>query len=140
MPTVRLRAPLSELAGGKRELELDGSTVGEVLQALGGVRWPTFNGVIGTEWKPTVAGLLLFGTRQALRRCFPTTRVEYIRVPGREWVPDPDRRFDTVELRDSLFWLMRRAEAAVLEDLPKACSGSARAICSAPTRPSSRSA
>jgi len=31
---VRLRAPLSELAGGKRELELDGSTVAEVLQAL----------------------------------------------------------------------------------------------------------
>jgi len=31
---VRLRAPLSELAGGRRELELDGSTVGEVLQAL----------------------------------------------------------------------------------------------------------
>ena len=34
MAVVRLRAPLSELAGGKRELELDGSTVGEVLQAL----------------------------------------------------------------------------------------------------------
>ena len=34
MPVVRLRAPLSELAGGKRELELDGSTVAEVLQAL----------------------------------------------------------------------------------------------------------
>ena len=34
MPVVRLRAPLSELAGGKRELELDGATVGEVLQAL----------------------------------------------------------------------------------------------------------
>jgi molybdopterin converting factor small subunit len=31
---VRLRAPLSELAGGKRELELDGATVAEVLQAL----------------------------------------------------------------------------------------------------------
>jgi molybdopterin converting factor small subunit len=31
---VRLRAPLSELAGGKRELELDGATVGEVLKAL----------------------------------------------------------------------------------------------------------
>ena len=31
MAVVRLRAPLSELAGGKRELELDGSTVGEVL-------------------------------------------------------------------------------------------------------------
>jgi sulfur-carrier protein len=34
MPVVRLRAPLSELAGGKRELELAGATVAEVLQAL----------------------------------------------------------------------------------------------------------
>ena len=34
MPVVRLRAPLSELAGGKRELELEGATVGEVLKAL----------------------------------------------------------------------------------------------------------
>jgi molybdopterin synthase sulfur carrier subunit len=34
VPVVRLRAPLSELAGGKRELELEGATVGEVLQAL----------------------------------------------------------------------------------------------------------
>jgi molybdopterin synthase sulfur carrier subunit len=31
---VRLRAPLSELAGGRRELELDGATVAEVLRAL----------------------------------------------------------------------------------------------------------
>ncbi len=34
MATVRLRAPLSELAGGRRELELDGATVAEVLRAL----------------------------------------------------------------------------------------------------------
>ena len=34
MAVVRLRAPLSELAGGRRELELDGATVGEVLEAL----------------------------------------------------------------------------------------------------------
>jgi hypothetical protein len=25
----------------------------------------------------------------ALRRCFPMMRVDYIRVPGREWVPQP---------------------------------------------------
>ena len=31
---MRLRAPLSELAGGRRELELEGATVAEVLQAL----------------------------------------------------------------------------------------------------------
>jgi molybdopterin synthase sulfur carrier subunit len=34
MAVVRLRAPLSELAGGRRELELDGATVREVLCAL----------------------------------------------------------------------------------------------------------
>ena len=47
------------------------------------------------------------------------TRVDYIRVPGREWVPHPDRRFDTVELRAPLFTLLRRTQAAVLDDLPK---------------------
>ena len=69
--------------------------------------------------QPTVAGVILFGTPQALRRCFPMTRVDYIRVPGREWIPDPERRFDSVELRDPLFRLIRRALAAVLDDLPK---------------------
>ena len=34
MATVRLRAPLSELAGGKGELELEGATVAEALRAL----------------------------------------------------------------------------------------------------------
>jgi molybdopterin converting factor small subunit len=34
MPVVRLRAPLSELAGGKRELRIEGTTVGDVLRAL----------------------------------------------------------------------------------------------------------
>ena len=34
MATVRLRAPLSELAGGRRELQVEGSTVREVLSAL----------------------------------------------------------------------------------------------------------
>lgn len=85
----------------------------ELLQALGGIRRDQKG-----EWKPTVAGVMLFGKPTALRRCFPMTRVDYIRVPGREWVPDPDRRFDTVELRDPLFRLIRRAQAAVLDDLP----------------------
>jgi sulfur-carrier protein len=34
MAVVRLRAPLSELAGGKRELEVEGATVGDVLRSL----------------------------------------------------------------------------------------------------------
>ena len=63
---------------------------------------------------------MLFGKPVALRRAFPMTRVDYIRVPGREWVPDPERRFDSLELRDPLFRLIRRAQAAILDDLPKA--------------------
>ncbi|WP_298576742.1 ATP-binding protein [uncultured Luteimonas sp.] len=87
----------------------------ELLQALGCVRRDPRG-----DWQPTVAGLLLFGKPTALRRCFPMTRVDYIRVPGRDWVPDPERRFDTLELRDPLFRLVRRAQAAILDDLPKA--------------------
>ncbi len=87
----------------------------ELMQALGCLRRNE-----QAQWVPTVAGLLLFGNSVALRRSFPMTRVDYIRVPGREWVPDPERRFDTIEMRDSLFRLIRRAQAAILDDLPKA--------------------
>ncbi len=87
----------------------------DLLQALGAARRNAQG-----QWQPTVAGLLLFGKPAALRRCFPMTRVDYIRVPGRDWVPDPDRRFDTIELRDPLFRLIRRAQAAIADDLPKA--------------------
>lgn len=34
---------------------------------------------------PTIAGIVLFGKHAALRRLFPSMRVDYIRVPGREW-------------------------------------------------------
>ena len=87
----------------------------ELLQALKAVRRDAAG-----QWKPTVAGLLLFGKPVALRRSFPMTRVDYIRVPGREWAPHPERRFDTVELRAPLFSLLRRTQAAILDDLPKA--------------------
>lgn len=93
------------------ELRWDDS---ELLQSLGCLRRdPT------GKWKPTVAGVVLFGKPATLRRCFPTLRVDYIRIPGRDWVPDPDRRFDTIELRDPLFRLIRRAQASILDDLPK---------------------
>lgn len=87
----------------------------DILQALGCIRLNERG-----QWQPTVAGLILFGKPVALRRSFPMTRVDYIRVPGREWVPDPERRFDSIELRDPLFRLIRRAQAAIIDDLPKA--------------------
>jgi ATP-dependent DNA helicase RecG len=76
----------------------------------------------GDTLRPTAAGILLFGTPQAQRRWFAMMRVDYIRVPGREWIPDPDRRFDTVEMRAPIITLIRRARAAILDDLPKAFS------------------
>ena len=71
---------------------------------------------------PTVAGLLLFGIAPALRRYFPMMRVDYIRVPGREWVSNPDRRFETIEMRSPLITLIGRIRAAILDDLPRAFS------------------
>jgi len=88
---------------------------GELMQALGAVRPGDGGGA-----QPTVAGMLLLGTSVALRRSFPVMRVDYIRVPGTEWIPDPERRFDSIELRDPLFRLIRRATTAILDDLPKA--------------------
>lgn len=68
---------------------------------------------------PTVAGVLLFGKALALRRLFPALRVDYVRVPGTTWVPDPNQRFDTVEIRAPLLAAFRRAYGAVSDDLPR---------------------
>jgi ATP-dependent DNA helicase RecG len=67
--------------------------------------------------KPTVAGIVLFGTAPALRRCFPMMRIDYIRVPGRQWVEDPDHRFDTLEIRAPLLTAIRRATNTVRDEL-----------------------
>jgi ATP-dependent DNA helicase RecG len=68
---------------------------------------------------PTVAGVLLFGKALALRRLYPALRVDYVRVPGTTWVPDPNQRFDTVEIRAPLLLAFRRAYATVSDDLPR---------------------
>ena len=69
---------------------------------------------------PTVAGIVLFGKTTALRRLFPMYRVDYIRIPGKEWISDPDDRFETIDMRDSIFRLINRATAAIMDDLPNA--------------------
>lgn len=75
------------------------------------------------ELQPTVAGILLFGTKKALRRLFPAVRVDYIRVPGREWIGHTDERYtSTVEMRGPIIEVIRRAQAAVMDDLPRGFS------------------
>ena len=75
------------------------------------------------ELQPTVAGILLFGSKKALRRLFPAVRVDYIRVPRREWIGKADQRYtSTVEMRDPIIEVIRRAQAAVMDDLPRGFS------------------
>lgn len=71
-------------------------------------------------FRPTVAGMLLFGKPTGLRRHFPMMRVDYIRVPGKKWVENPNTRFETLEIRAPLIRLVGRAVNAILDDLPKA--------------------
>lgn len=44
-------------------------------------------------------------------------RIDYIRVPGRKWVENPDHRFDTLEIRAPLFTAIRRATNTVRDEL-----------------------
>lgn len=66
----------------------------------------------------TNAGLLVFGTSMALRRLMPAVRVDYIRVPGNEWMDDPENRFTTIDMRGALLLLINRIYNAVTADLP----------------------
>lgn len=70
-------------------------------------------------WRLTYTGLLVFGSRMSLRRLLPMVRVDYIRVPGNEWVENPDNRFTTVDMRGPLIELLQRVFSAIADDLPK---------------------
>lgn len=72
------------------------------------------------KMRVTVAGLITFGRAQALRRICPAHRVDYIRVPGTQWVRDIGKEFDSTEMRGPLMTLVSRVIAAILDDLPKA--------------------
>lgn len=85
----------------------------ELLKSLGCLKRDNGN------WVLTYTGLLVFGTKQALRRILPMVRVDYIRVPGNEWVQDPEDRFTTVDMRGPLIELVQRTFNSIADDLPK---------------------
>lgn len=71
------------------------------------------------EIRLTYAGLLLFGKRMAHRRLLPMVRVDYVRVPGNEWMEDPENRFTTIDMRGSLLEMVQRVFSQITDDLPK---------------------
>ncbi len=94
------------------ELQLDDV---ELLHALGCIE----NGPDGPTL--TLAGLLLFGRATSQRRLLPMMRLDYVRVAGREWVPENGERFTaTLDMRGPILTLLGRAQAAVMDDLPRA--------------------
>jgi len=69
---------------------------------------------------PTVAGLILFGTAMSLRRLFPiVTRVDYIMIEGREWVPDPERRYHSIEMREGLITMIPQLLRSIMTNIPQ---------------------
>ena len=73
--------------------------------------------------RPTVAGLILFGTDAVLRRYFSMMRFDYVRVKGREWGGSRDESsYYSIELRESLLTLLPKAEAAIMDDIERELS------------------
>lgn len=85
----------------------------DLLQSLGCIKKESGG------WRLTYTGLLVFGKRQSHRRLLPMVRVDYIRVPGNEWVADPENRFTTIDMRGPLIELVQRTFSAIADDLPK---------------------
>jgi ATP-dependent DNA helicase RecG len=73
----------------------------------------------GNEVVPTIGGLLLFGTKAALRRTMPiAARIDYILAEGTEWVQNPLERYHTIEYREALITVIPRIHAQIMGDLP----------------------
>jgi ATP-dependent DNA helicase RecG len=86
----------------------------ELLESLGVLE--NHNGKL----TPTMGGMLLFGSKAALRRTMPmSSRVDYILAEGTEWVEDPSRRFHAIEFREPLIFLINRLHIQIMYDLPK---------------------
>ena len=100
---ARINPQAEELAYGDEDM----------LEALGAVR--RIDGVL----QPTLAGIVLFGKPIALRRLFPMVRIDYIRIPGNEWVEDPENRFQSIDIRKPLLQALPLAEASIIDELPK---------------------
>jgi ATP-dependent DNA helicase RecG len=85
----------------------------DMLEALGALRR------VDGQSHPTLAGILLLGKPMALRRMLPMAKIDYIRVPGMEWIDNPHERFQSIEIRKPLLLAMPQAEASIIDELPK---------------------
>lgn len=85
----------------------------DLVFSLGGARR------VDGQLRPTTSGILLFGKSPSIRRLFPAHRVDYIRVPGTTWMPDPEAQLEAIDMRGNVMSLISRVIAAISDDLPK---------------------
>ncbi len=69
---------------------------------------------------PTIAGIVLFGNQPALERLFPLrNRSDYILVPGREWMSDPEKYYTAVEICEPLITGVPKLLSQIMADIPQ---------------------
>lgn len=86
----------------------------DLLRALNCIR------KVDGDWRLTNAGLIVFGKKMAIRRLMPMVRVDYIRLPGKTWVENPENRFsETLDMRGPIIELVARVISTIADDLPR---------------------
>ncbi|MCG6157129.1 ATP-binding protein [Rubinisphaera margarita] len=100
------RDPFSDVAG-MPDLEL--------IKGLGAAR------EAGGKTVPTRFGILAFGGTNSLREHFPFARVDIVRVPGCQWIPDPGQEdfHETFEFRETLQKLVHDVANTLISYMPR---------------------
>ncbi|MBN2006289.1 MAG: putative DNA binding domain-containing protein [Anaerolineae bacterium] len=73
----------------------------------------------GEQWLPTLAGVLLFGTPELIRRCFPAFQVDLIEIEGTEWVASPTDRGASRSFQGPLLDLARDLLRVLRQEIPE---------------------
>lgn len=73
----------------------------------------------GDRWQPTLAGVLMFGTPELIRRCFPAFLVDVIEIAGTEWVISPTERGTSRTFQGPLLELARDVLRVLRQEIPE---------------------
>lgn len=94
----------------------------ELLRALNCIK------IVNERELLTVAGLVVFGKKRALRRLMPMMRVDYLHAPSSEWITDPEHRYEQTEFNGGIISLVERIFSTIIADIPRAFHLSSGAI------------
>ncbi len=73
----------------------------------------------GDRWQPTLAGVLLFGTPELIRRCFPAFLMDVIEIEGVQWVSSPTERGAARTFQGPLLELARDVLRVLRQEIPE---------------------